>query len=93
MSTITTSTILKALADDRRLAIVRCLAKQERPAASCDVVRSCPKFAELSQPAMSHHFKKLVDGGVVIAKKSGTENMYLLDRERLVSVGIDAAKL
>jgi DNA-binding transcriptional ArsR family regulator len=89
----TTTTILKALADNMRLAIVRCLADNGGELRSCDVVEKCSTCATLSQPAMSHHFKKLIDAGIVKTQKSGTENLYSLDRQRLEAVGIDAGKL
>jgi DNA-binding transcriptional ArsR family regulator len=76
-----------------RLAIVRCLAENGGELRSCDVVNTCSTCAQLSQPAMSHHFKRLIDAGVVKTKKSGTENLYSLDRELLSSVGINPAKI
>lgn len=88
-----TTIILKALADNMRLAIVRCLAGNGGELRSCDVVEKCSTCAQLSQPAMSHHFKKLIDAGIVQAKKVGTENLYSLDRECLAAVGVDADKL
>lgn len=93
MDTIQTSKVFKALADEVRLTIVRCLAKNEQPVKSCDVVKSCSSIASLSQPAMSHHFKKLTDAGVVTVKKQGTENVYQLNRQSLSSAGIDANKI
>ena len=85
--------ILKAIADDTRLNIVQKLAHETEPVASCDVVASCATFLKLSQPAMSHHFSKLVDAGVLTVEKQGTQNMYRIDTESLLSVGIDATKL
>ncbi|MEO8691683.1 MAG: metalloregulator ArsR/SmtB family transcription factor [Candidatus Saccharimonas sp.] len=88
-----TTKVLKALADDMRLAIVRSLATSSVALKSCDVVALCSSCGELSQPAMSHHFKKLVDARIVEASKAGTENYYLLNRSFLTSLGIDAGKL
>ena len=88
-----TSKIFKALADEVRLTIVRCLAKNEQPVKSCDVVKSCASISLLSQPAMSHHFKKLTDAGVVTVKKQGTENVYQLNRQSLIEAGINADKI
>lgn len=85
--------ILKAIADDTRLNIVQKLAHEPEPVASCDVVSSCAAFLKLSQPAMSHHFNKLVDAGVLTVEKQGTQNMYRVDTEALLAVGIDATKL
>jgi len=89
------TTIMKALADDMRLTIVRRLSKEEgRDLRSCDIVEACASdCGNLSQPAMSHHFKKLVDAGIITIKKSGPENLYSLNRDYLLTFGIDANKL
>lgn len=88
-----TVTIMKALADTMRLAIVRSLVRLDGPARSCDIVEACASCGELSQPAMSHHFKKLADAGIVTVKKAGSENIYSLERQLLATAGIDAGKL
>lgn len=84
---------LKALADETRLGIVRKIAHSTEPTASCDIVSSCASFLRLSQPAMSHHFSKLVDAGVLVVEKQGTHKSYRVDTDFLVSIGIDATKL
>lgn len=66
--------ILKALADDVRLGAVRALARAGGPVPGCEIVGSCAMSTKLSQPAMSHHFNKLVDAGVVSEEKRGTQN-------------------
>jgi len=81
--------IFKALADPTRLDIVRRLAKKPEDCASCSEVSS---VSSLSQPAMSHHFKKLVDAGVILERKKGTEKIYELNSDLLVSAGIDPSK-
>lgn len=85
--------IFKALADETRLSIVRKLVQCDQPTTSCDVVASCASFHKLSQPAMSHHFSKLVDAGVLKEEKIGTQKRYILDRELLDSIGLDPSKL
>lgn len=85
--------ILKALADDIRLNIVKHIARQRGPIASCDVVTSCARYAQLSQPAMSHHFKKLVDAGILLVQKQGTENHYSLNKKLCKQHGIDVGRL
>lgn len=92
MTTNTTS-ILKSIADDMRLSVVRKLAQDNCEVASCDIVSSCGAFLELSQPTMSHHFNKLVQSGVVLERKEGTEKIYRLNTSLLQSIGIDPAKL
>ncbi len=82
--------VLKALADKTRLDIIRSLANKPEDMRSCHDVSSC---SNLSQPAMSHHFKKLVDAGVVLERKVGTEKYYELNTSLLSTVGIDARRL
>lgn len=93
MNTNTTTEIFKALADDTRLNIVRSLAELDRPLPSCELTTSCATFLKLSQPAMSHHFGKLVDAGVLFEEKRGVQKRYALNHELLNSVGIDPHKL
>jgi ArsR family transcriptional regulator len=81
--------VLKALADPTRLDIVRTLVRDHNDTASCADVSNC---STLSQPALSHHFKKLVDAGVIKEQKRGTQKIYELDSEFLHSVGIDPKK-
>lgn len=85
-----TISILKALADKTRLDIVRTLVKDRDDTASCSEVSTC---STLSQPAMSHHFKKLVDAGVLNERKVGTEKIYELNSRVLAQAGIDPKKL
>lgn len=84
--------VLKALADDTRLAIIRRVAKGTCAVPSCDIVRSCASTC-LSQPAMSHHFGKLVSAGILREEKQGTSKVYRLNTEALAVIGIDVAKL
>ncbi len=88
-----TTIILKSLADDMRLAIVRKLAANSCEESSSDIVADCAAFLQLSQPTMSHHFAKLVRAGVLRERKVGTEKFYKLDYDLLMSTGIDPAKL
>lgn len=83
-------TILKALADKTRLDIVRTLVRDSDDTAARAEVSTC---SSLSQPAMSHHFKKLVDAEVLHEKKVGTEKIYELNTTALIKVGIDPTKL
>ena len=88
-----TEIILKALADDVRLDIVRHLATKNESVASHDVVSSCSTALQLSQPTLSHHLAKLVAGGILSEQKRGKQKFYRLNREQLQAVGIDATKL
>lgn len=88
-----TVTILKSLADDTRISIVRRLARDEGEITSSEIVQACADFLKLSQPTMSHHFARLVQSGVLIERKIGTEKIYQLDKNLLSSIGIDVTKL
>lgn len=85
--------VLKSLADETRLAIVRKLASDGCDVASGDIVKSCATFHELSQPAMSHHFQKLVLAGVLVEKKAGVEKRYELNSELLQNIGINPNRI
>lgn len=89
MSADVSVTILKALADKTRLDIVRTLARDRDDSASCAEVSTC---SSLSQPAMSHHFRKLVDANILLESKVGTEKIYELNTELLIKAGIDPTK-
>jgi ArsR family transcriptional regulator len=75
----------KALGDPARLRIVDFL---WRPEASCcsfeDRVCACDieGVLGLSQPAVSHHMKLLVQAGLVASEKDGRWVYYRLNRER-----------
>jgi len=85
-----TVAVLKALSDPTRLGLVRQLATSPSHEQSCGALSA---KACLSQPAMSHHFNKLVSAGVVIARKDGKEKSYELNRQLLTSCGIVPEKL
>lgn len=82
--------IFKALADKTRLDIVRSLVKKPRDTASCSEVSTC---SSLSQPAMSHHFNKLVDAGLILERKQGTEKIYELNHDLFADIGIDPSRI
>lgn len=80
----------KALGDKTRLDIVRTIAHQRGDKASWSEARTC---SSLSQPAMSHHFKKLVEAGVLLEGKTGTEKNYVINHDLFESLGINPDKL
>ncbi len=82
--------VLKALADPTRIELVRQLAHCPTKNKSCGELSA---RAPLSQPALSHHFNKLVAAGVVLENKNGTQKDYKLNSELLNKLGIDPAKL
>ena len=80
--------ILKALADDTRIAIVRELigGRELR-------TQELTKKFTLSQPTLSHHFALLVDAHILNATKEGSYWVYSLNDEYLTRIGIDIQKL
>jgi ArsR family transcriptional regulator len=68
--------LLHALADPTRLAIVRQLAA-EGECCVCDMTVCC----NLTQPTVSHHLRVLREAGVVQAERRGTWAYYTLREE------------
>ncbi|QHN42658.1 metalloregulator ArsR/SmtB family transcription factor [Candidatus Mycosynbacter amalyticus] len=93
MEAADTTEILKSLADDTRLSVVRHLASQHGEVAARDITSDCALALKLSQPTMSHHFAKLVASGVLRERKDGVEKYYRLDTALLTQHGIDATKV
>ncbi len=85
--------ILKALADENRIEIVRHLIYKDKPCASKEVVPSCSKVLDLSQPTFSHHMKLLVSAGVVNEEKSGKNKFYKINTDLLEKIGINVKKI
>lgn len=90
MHTTDTLDVIKSLANETRLDIVRTLVRDHNDKASCSEISASSK---LSQPAMSHHFSKLVEAGVIIENRHGTEMIYELNSKALAKIGIDPKKL
>ncbi|MFT4245134.1 MAG: metalloregulator ArsR/SmtB family transcription factor [Micrococcaceae bacterium] len=90
---IDVAAVLKSLADDTRLDIIRKLARDKNEVTSNEIISGCGNALNLSQPTMSHHFNKLVSAKVVTARKQGATKYYQLNNELLESIGIDATKL
>ena len=65
---------LKALADEKRLQIVRLLGR--RSICVCEL----ESLVELSQPAVSHHLKILREAGLVIDTRQGKWIYYSLNK-------------
>jgi ArsR family transcriptional regulator len=74
---------LKALADPTRLRLVSMLlASEGREACTCDVTEPLG----VSQPTVTHHFRKLAEAGIVTAERRGTWTYYRVDPEALTAV-------
>ncbi len=82
--------VFKALADTTRLEMVRQLARCPTGKKTCGDLSS---DSILSQPAMSHHFGKLVNAGVVLETKSGVQKAYELNKRLFEQIGLDITKL
>jgi ArsR family transcriptional regulator len=67
---------LKALADRKRIRMVRAIAAAGE--LSCGQVHACFR---LSQPTISHHLKILADAGVIMVREAG--------QHRFISVNLD----
>ena len=74
---------LKALADPNRLRLVSLLlASETGELCTCDVTEPLG----LSQPTISHHFKKLAEAGLVTGERRGTWTHYRVIPEALASL-------
>jgi DNA-binding transcriptional ArsR family regulator len=93
MTEITTVAILKSLADDTRLSLVRQLISRDCEVAGTEIISGCSDVLKLSQPTLSHHFNRLVQSGILLARKAGTEKYYSVNYPLLESIGINPAKL
>jgi len=82
-------TIIKSLADQTRIEMLRILVKQGKEVA-CQDLSQCFK---LSQPTLSHHFKKLVTAEIILERKKGVEHFYSVNTKLLRSFGIDLKQL
>jgi ArsR family transcriptional regulator, arsenate/arsenite/antimonite-responsive transcriptional repressor len=77
------ATQLKALADPTRLRLVSMLlASDGQEACTCDVTEPLG----LSQPTVTHHFRKLAEAGIVTGERRGTWTYYRVVPEALTAV-------
>ena len=74
---------LKALADPTRLRLVSMvLSSEDGELCTCDVIEPLG----LSQPTISHHFKKLTEAGLVTGERRGTWTHYRIVPEALAGL-------
>ncbi len=83
-----TVAILKALADETRLSLL----KEIIAAKEISCKQLVDKFS-LSQPTLSHHFNKLVDAHVLNARKQGQSWFYTLNTTYMNTIGFDIKKI
>jgi ArsR family transcriptional regulator len=77
------ASIFKALADAARVRLLSLIAAAgEKGACVCELVPP----AELSQPTVSHHLKKLHEAGLVSRERRGTWIYYRLREDSLEAV-------
>ncbi|MDX2078402.1 MAG: metalloregulator ArsR/SmtB family transcription factor [bacterium] len=69
--------MLKALADENRLAMARMMANQER------TVTEMAQLTGLSEPTVSHHVSKLHTAGFLTLRMAGNQRFYMLKPEQL----------
>ncbi|TVP84962.1 MAG: ArsR family transcriptional regulator [Acholeplasmataceae bacterium] len=67
----------KALADETRLKVVQILTTEKRCA--CQIL----EVFKISQSTLSHHMKRLVESGLVIAEKEGKWVYYRLNEDNV----------
>ncbi|MDM8270229.1 metalloregulator ArsR/SmtB family transcription factor [Thermophilibacter provencensis] len=70
--------LLKALADERRLDVLRALSQADELCA-CKLLERL----DISQPTLSHHMALLVSAGLVSAERRGRWTHYRLERGRM----------
>lgn len=71
------TTVLQALADPVRIAIVRRLGE-------CADARTCGSFElPVSKSTLSHHFKVLREAGLIVGRYEGTRKLISLRRDDL----------
>lgn len=74
---------MKALADPSRLRLVSMLlASEDQEACTCDVTEPLG----LTQPTVTHHFRKLADAGIVTGERRGTWTYYRVVPETLTAI-------
>lgn len=79
---------LKALADERRLAVLRMLSQADELCA-CRLLERL----DISQPTLSHHMALLVSSGLVSAERHGRWTHYRLRRERVAQLAAALSQL
>jgi DNA-binding transcriptional ArsR family regulator len=74
------TTVLAALADPVRIAVVRCLAEAKDP-------RPCGSFGiNVTKSTLSHHFKTLHQAGLIQGRYEGTRKLIWLRRAEVDAV-------
>ncbi len=80
--------IFKSLGDPTRIRVLLLL--QHKKEETC---QNLMKEFPLTQSAMSRHFNKMVDGGVLSGRRDGALWFYSINREFLKKSGIDIDRI
>lgn len=83
-----TADVLKALADERRLAVLRMLSQADELCA-CRLLERL----DISQPTLSHHMALLVSAGLVSAERRGRWTYYRLERGSVARLAVALGEL
>lgn len=82
--------VFKALANPTRLKMVRDLQHCPNSEERCSELSA---KSMLSQPTLSHHFRRLIEADIIHEAKFGTKKSYRLNHKLLENIGIDHNKL
>ncbi len=74
---VATAELFKTLGDPARVRIVNTLARAGEPVCACELYEPLG----LSQPTVSHHLKKLTDGGLLEREQRGKWAYFSLKRD------------
>ncbi len=80
--------IFKSLSDPTRVKVLLLLQKKKE-----ETCQNLMKEFALTQSAMSRHFGKMVDGGVLLGRREGAFWFYSINRDYLKKSGIDIDRI
>ncbi len=80
--------VMKALSDETRISMVLNLINEGEVACN-----DFSKNYKLSQPTLSHHYKKLIDANVILARKEGVNQYYSINLTFLKRLGLDLKQI
>ncbi len=84
MNNLKLATLFKALSDETRVDVLRIIHRKGE--ISC---HDLSKSFGLSQPALSHHFNKLIKAEIIVARKEGAAHYYKLNAPLFKQLGIN----
>ncbi len=84
MNSVKLSAVFKALSDTTRVNVLKIIHRKRE--ISC---RDLSRTFDLSQPALSHHFSKLIKAEIIVSRKKGASNFYKLNIPLFKQLGIN----